>query len=294
MSCQSTTTGLYAAVGREPTQPPHWAFATHKGGVGKTLLLQAAAAAAAELGRRVLVVDMDPQANATRRLRARVPQDPDQRAAASLAAVLRRPGRGEAASTVVPCGWGGTYTDSIRVAPGHLELELLAATAAQASSERRLLTALAGVVDDYDVVMIDCPPNLLSHLIDNAWTDSDLLWVPTEPEYDSVEAARRVHQRVLADRDTLNPDLAVGGLVVNRYRSSLALHRQRAAEVATILGDDAVCPVRLPELVAMKNASEHAAPLREAGSAGRNMAALARDVFGWMLARTETLARVPA
>jgi chromosome partitioning protein len=274
--------------------PPHWAYATHKGGVGKTLLLQATAAAAAEVGHQVLVVDMDPQSNATRRLRARVPQDPEQRAAVSLAAVLGRPSRGDVAGVIAPCGWGGLYTESIMVAPGHLQLELLASTAAHAASERRLLTALAGVVDDYDVVLIDCPPNLLSHLIDNAWTASDLLWVPTEPEYDSVEAARRVHQRVIADRDTLNPDLEIGGLIVNRYRSSLTLHQQRAGEVAAILGGDSVCPVRLPELVAIKNASEHAAPLRELGSGGRDMAALARDMYAWMRQRTESLSRVPA
>jgi chromosome partitioning protein len=271
------------------TPPPHWAFATHKGGTGKSLVLHLAAAAAAELGHRVLVVDMDAQANITRRLRAWLPEDPDQRAEASLAAVLQRPSKGDVERILVPCGWEGIYPDRILVAPGHLELEFLASTAAQASSERRLLTALAGVVDQFDVVMIDCPPNLLSHLIDNAWTASDLLWVPTEPEYDAVEAARRVHQRVHADRDTLNPDLEVGGFVVNRFRSALSLHHQRAEEVTMICGPDFVSPVRLPELVIFKNASELAAPLAELGTDGRNMAALARDMYQWMRQRSHAL-----
>jgi chromosome partitioning protein len=276
------------------TSPPHWAFATHKGGVGKTLLLMLMAAAAAENGHRVLVVDMDAQANATRRLRVALPRDPDERVGSTLAGILTRPRRGDVRSIITRCGWGGIYSEHIDVAPGHLELELLASTAAQAGSERRLLTGLAGAVDGYDLVMIDCPPNLLSHLIDNAWTASDLLWVPAEAEHDAVEAARRVTERVEADRDTLNPDLQVGGYVINRYRSSLALHQARAEEIASIAGSEAVCPTRLPELVVLKNSTERAEPLSMQGSQGRDMAALARDVYQWQRQRTATLMGAPA
>jgi chromosome partitioning protein len=253
------------------------------------MLVAQMAAAAAEAGHRVLVVDMDPQSNVTRRLGVRLPADLDARIDATLAGVLPRPRRSAAARILTPCGWGSIYTERIDVAPGHLDLELLASTAAQASSEKRLLTALAGVTDGYDVVMIDCPPNLLSHLIDNAWTASDQLWVPVEPEFDAVEAARRVVERVEQDRDTLNPDLQVGGFVINRFRTSLSLHQTRADEVASILGPEAVCPVRLPELVAFKNSSEAAAPLAEQGSDGRAMASLIRDVYKWQRERTTTL-----
>lgn len=269
--------------------PPHWALATHKGGTGKTLIAALVAAAAAEDGRRVLMVDIDPQANATRRLRAAIPQDPDARAAASLAGILTRPAPGAVRRIVVPCGWGEPYSERIDVAPGHLDLELLASTASRAKSEQRLLTSLMGVADEYDLILIDCPPNLLSHIIDNAWTASDVIFIPTEPEYDSVEAARRVVQRVEADRDTLNPDLKVGGFIVNRYRTSLSLHQQRADELSSIIGADAVCPVRMPELVALKNASEAAAPLSEFGSQGRDMASLARKMYEWMNDRSRQL-----
>jgi chromosome partitioning protein len=247
------------------------------------------AAAAAEDERRVLVVDIDPQGNATRRLRAALPQDPDARAAASLAGVLTRPVPGAAGRIIVPCGWPGIYAERIDVAPGHLDLEFLASTASRAKSEQRLLSALTGIVEEYDLVLIDCPPNLLSHIIDNAWTASDLIFIPTEPEYDSVEAARRVVQRVEADRDTLNPDLKVGGFIVNRFRTSLSLHQQRAGELENIIGPDAVCPVRMPELVTLKNASESGLPLTEFGSQGRDMAALARTMYEWMNERSKTL-----
>ncbi|MFC7734232.1 nucleotide-binding protein [Actinomadura keratinilytica] len=74
--------------------PPHWAIATHKGGTGKSKLIELIAAAAAEKGDNVLVVDMDAQANVTRRLRAQLPEDPRERKGASLAAILQRPSKG--------------------------------------------------------------------------------------------------------------------------------------------------------------------------------------------------------
>jgi cellulose biosynthesis protein BcsQ len=215
-----------------------------------------------------------------------LPADIEARAAASLASVLQRPARGEVDRILTPCGYGGVYSEQISIAPGHLELELLALTAGQASSEKRLLTALAGVVDRFDVVLIDCPPNLLSHSIDNAWTASDVVIIPSDPEYDAVEAAKRVRQRVMADRDTLNPDLQVAGFVANRFRSSLSLHKQRAGELAAIEGPEALCPVMVPELASLKDAGERARPLVECGTQGRNHAALIRDAYGWLRERT--------
>lgn len=268
--------------------PPHWSIATHKGGTGKTKLLELVAAAAAEEGDRILVVDMDAQANATRRLRAQVPDEPEARVNASLASVLQRPAKGEIERILVPCGWGGIYSERIMVAPGHLDLELLAQTASQPNSSRRLLTALAGVVDGFDVVIIDCPPNLLSHIIDNAWTASDLLWIPVEPEYDAVEAARRVRERVAKDRELLNPDLEIAGFILNRYRKNLNLHKQRSQDVERIIDGDAVCPTRFPELVVLKNGSEFAQPMAEV-EGGEDMAELAREAYAWMKKRSNAL-----
>jgi chromosome partitioning protein len=267
--------------------PPHWGIATHKGGTGKTKMIELIAAAAAENGDRILVVDMDAQANATRRLRAQAPEGPD-RVGASLASVLQRPAKGEIERILVPCGWGGIYSERITIAPSHLDLELLAQTASQPNSSRRLLTALAGVVDSFDVVVIDCPPNLLSHIIDNAWTASDLLWIPVEPEYDAVEAARRVCERVEKDRELLNPDLQIGGFIINRYRQNLNLHKQRTGEVGQILTEDAVCTVKFPELVALKDGSEFAKPMAEVDN-GRAMVTLASDAYTWMRKRSDAL-----
>ncbi|MFI9206492.1 ParA family protein [Streptomyces sp. NPDC053048] len=269
--------------------PPHVSIANHKGGVGKTGTAQGLAVAAAEADHRVLVVDMDAQGNLTRRLRAQVSADPDERQRNSLASVLERPARGEIERVLVPCGYGGIYSDRIRIAPAHLDLELLPRSAAQAASERRLLKALAGVVVDFDLVLIDCPPNLLSHQIDIAWTASDVLLLPCEGEYDAVEAARRIAERVTADRDILNPDLAIAGMIVNRFRTSLSVHHQRADEMAKIVGAEGVCPTRLPELVAIKNMAELARPLAEIDGQGKAMAALFTDVYKWSRERIETV-----
>ncbi|MFJ2478260.1 ParA family protein [Streptomyces sp. NPDC087659] len=263
--------------------PPHIAVANHKGGVAKTSTTAGLAAAAAEAGHRVLVVDMDSQYNATRRLRAALPADPADRAAASLAGVLQSPARGEAARIVTPCGWGGIYSEHIDVCPSDLDLELLGLTAGLPGAERRLLRALAGVVDAYDLVLIDCPPALLSHLVDNAWTASDYILIPCEGEFEAVHGARRVVERVARDRENLNPDLEILGIIPTRFRSTLSVHRTRLQDMEKLVGPDGVCPVKFPELAVMKTATENALPLTHprCGSEGRNMAALFRDAYAW-------------
>ncbi|RPK77819.1 ParA family protein [Streptomyces sp. ADI98-10] len=277
-----------------PALPPHIAVANHKGGVGKTSTTVGLAAAAAEDGERVLVVDMDPQGNSTRRLRAHLPDALEDRAAASLAGVLPSPARGEAARIVTPCGWSAPYSSRIDVLPSDLDLELLGLTAGLPSAERRLLRALATVVDAYDLVLIDCPPSLLSHLTDNAWTASDYLLVPCEAEFESVQAARRVSERITRDRHTLNPDLQIAGFVPTRYRAHLGVHRTRLEDMAKISGPEAICPTRFPELAAMKTSAEKALPLAECGSQGRDMAALFRDTHTWLRNRITHLEKSAA
>ncbi|KJY24076.1 hypothetical protein VR45_41505 [Streptomyces sp. NRRL S-495] len=204
--------------------------------------------------------------------------------------MLQRPAVGEIERILVPCGYDDTtYSDRITIAPGHLDLELLSLTAGTASSEKRLLRALHGVVDDFDLVVIDCPPNLLSHQIDVAWSASDVLLLPCEPEYDAVEAARRIHERVERDRHTLNPDLAIAGILINRYRPNLKIHQKREHDIYAIRGDDHVAPVKLRELVAMKNQAELAQPLRADGTDGRESADQFRDIYSWLRTRIDTV-----
>ncbi|MBK3636728.1 ParA family protein [Streptomyces sp. MBT97] len=271
-----------------PVLPPHIAVANHKGGIGKSFLTQSLAVAAAEIGHRVLVVDMDAQGNITRRLQAQVPADPAERAAASLYAVLSNPARGEAARILTPCGYGGIYTDRIMIAPADLDLELLALTAGQPAAERRLLRALTGVVADFDLVLIDCPPSLLNHQIDLAWTASDYVFMPCEAEFDAVQSARRIKERILRDSHKLNEELRIGGIIVNRYRN-ISVHKKRVEEMERISGPGGVCPVKIPEIAVLKDMSEYARPIAESGSQGRNMASLLRDVYEWTRTRITDL-----
>ncbi|MFF7459632.1 ParA family protein [Kitasatospora sp. NPDC008115] len=265
-------------------------MANHKGGVGKTGTVQGIVTAAAEAGHRVLAVDMDAQGNLTRRLRARLPEAPEDRAAASLASVLQRPALGELGRILVPCGYDDpVYRDRITVAPAHLDLELLSLTAGAAASEKRLLRAMQGVVENFDLVVIDCPPNLLSHQIDIAWSAADFLILPCEPGYDSVEAARRIHERVERDRHTLNPDLTIAGIIVNRFRPNLRIHQRRETDILNIRGEEHVCPVRIHELVALKNQEELAQPLRADRIDGVKAADQFRDVYAWVTKRINAL-----
>lgn len=209
------------------------ALLNNKGGVGKTLVTILIAEAIARRGGRVLVVDMDPQANATRRLGARLnPHDPQ-----TLTECLRVGVRnGAAESFIVPAGWGGDLAGHVEVLPSDLDLEDRALEAGQPGAINRLRRALYGVDDAYDVTLIDCPPSIKGHLTTMAIAalddDRDTIVCPITPEYDAIAGAQRAARYV----DEWGPDLdvtaRVSGLVVNGVRGTTSLHTTRIEQLA--------------------------------------------------------------
>lgn len=194
------------------------AIANNKGGVSKTQVTCQLAAALARAGRRVLVVDMDPQANATRRLGVEWdPSVPIPTMAEVIAAA--QDGAGEAA--VVACGWDAEAApegERIDVLPARFDLINRESEAGVVGAVRRLTKALSGWTDVYDVVLIDTRPDL-GHLVQMAFAAADTVIIPSDPNYDSVEAAIRVRDFVsLHAADLMNPDLRVAGVVVTRRK----------------------------------------------------------------------------
>ncbi|RFA06828.1 hypothetical protein B7R21_18140 [Subtercola boreus] len=196
-------------------------IANNKGGVAKSSLTVQLAAGLARRGKKVLVVDMDPQANSTRRLGIEI--DPAN-AIVSMSEVIRADQDGAGQSAVLACGWidaeGKPTAESelIDVLPARYDLINRESEAAVIGAARRLRRALTGWSEAYDTILIDTRPDL-GHLVQMAFTAADSVIIPTDPNYDSIEAAIRVRDFVFRHAvDLLNPNLRVAGVVVTRRK----------------------------------------------------------------------------
>lgn len=198
-------------------------ISTNKGGVGKTNITVNLAAALARHGCRTLVADMDPQANATRRLG--IDYDPAN-PIPTMSEVIRADQPGAGAGAVIPCGWqnaDGTPTaeaEYIDVLPSRFDLINRETEAGIVGAVRRLTKALEGWTDEYDAVLIDTRPDL-GHLVQMSMAAADTVIIPTDPGYDSVEGAIRVRDFVARHAvDIGNPKLEIGGVVITRRRQT--------------------------------------------------------------------------
>jgi cellulose biosynthesis protein BcsQ len=245
------------------------AIGNNKGGTGKTALTVNMAAALAEAGRRVLVVDLDPQANASRRLKASFdPEAPRPTVSEAVQVGVE----GVAADAIAPCGWDEPYGSLIDVIPSRYDLENRVSEAAVLGAVGRLRRALEGVDVEHDVTLIDCPPSL-GHLTQLGLAAADVAVCTVEPEYDGVEGATRFRDFVDGQGVELrNPGLRMAGFVVSRVRSNLSAHAYQIDGLSELFGGHLVWTPHIPERAVIKDASDTASPLRMMGSAGTQMA----------------------
>ncbi|MGW9159330.1 ParA family protein [Microbacterium sp. NPDC055665] len=223
------------------------AVANNKGGVGKSQLVVQLAAALARLGFRVLVCDMDPQANTTRRLG--IEYDPNA-PIVTMSEVVKSGERGIGQGAVLPCGWidsDGNPTseaENIDLIPSRFDLINRETEAGQVGAVRRLKRALEGWTDEYDIVLIDTPPSL-GHLVQMALAVANTVLIPSDATYDSVEAAIRLRDFVQVHAEDLaNPGLHIGGVVTTRYKRSLEAEEQ-VAGAREHFGDLLLDPTRI-------------------------------------------------
>jgi chromosome partitioning protein len=216
------------------------AVANQKGGVGKSTTAVNIGAAIAEGGRRVLIIDMDPQGNASTGLGI----DPGQRQVGTYQVVSQRVPIQEAVmETAVPGVWAIPSTIDLAGA----EIELVG----QISRETRLARAIDPVVQSYDFVFLDCPPSL-GLLTINALSACDELIVPIQCEYYALEGLGQLLRNVRLVQQNLNPKLRLTGIIMTMYDSRTKLSEQVVAEVRRYFGPrvyDTVIPrtVRLSE-----------------------------------------------
>jgi chromosome partitioning protein len=252
-----------------------------KGGVGKTTVTLGLADAAARSGRRVLVVDLDPQANATTGLAVWDPPSTVDRALE-----LERPGI--LAQVVVRSGWpaapGGTVPDVAASSPSLAGREPLLATD-PIGAQDRLRVALEG--DDHDLVLVDCPPSL-GLLTVNGLFAADRALVVTEPAAWASDGVDQVVRTIARVGDRRGRPLPLAGIVVNRLgRTRDARYWQR--QLTDVHGEAVLGPVALRAAVA--EAAAQSLPLHALGP--RPGAAEAIADFDDLLAAVLDLPRRP-
>ena len=223
------------------------AVANQKGGVGKTTTAVNLAHCVAETGRRVLLIDLDPQGNATSGLGGR-PQD----APTSYDVLSGEVSAKDAAYT--------TPFDGLMLIPSGLDLA--GAEIEMSDMEHReqiLRSAVSPLKDEYDDIFIDCPPSL-GLLTVNALTCADSLISPIQCEYYALEGVGQLMNTMLLVRRRMNPDLQVEGVVLTMYDARLRLSEQVAQEVRSHFHHQVYDTV-IPRNVRLSEAPSHGMPV---------------------------------
>ena len=229
-------------------RPAVLAIANQKGGVGKTTTAVNLSAALADFGRRVLVVDLDPQGNATTGLGIN-PRELE----ASVYDVLMRQLPLE--NVVEPTMVKNLFLCPATIDLAGAEIELVSAF----SRELRLKKALEAVRQDYDYIMIDCPPSL-GLLTVNALSAADSVVVPIQCEYYALEGLSQLYRNVNLIQSSLNEALTISHVVMTMYDARTNLAEQVVADVREYCGAT-VCTTIIPRNVRLSEAPSYGKPI---------------------------------
>ncbi|KRM76868.1 ParA family protein [Secundilactobacillus collinoides] len=226
------------------------ALANQKGGVGKTTTGVNLGAGLANLGNRVLIIDIDAQGNATS-------------------------GVGIAKSSITKDIYDVLVNEEpikdVILHTTHKDLDIAPATiqlsgaeielTSQIARETRLLDAVKTIGDDYDFILIDCPPSL-GLLTINAFTASNSILIPVQSEYYALEGLSQLLNTIQLVRKHFNPDLKIEGVLLTMFDARTKLGHQVNDEVKKYFKDK-VYKTIIPRNVRLSEAPSHGVPIMD-------------------------------
>lgn len=225
------------------------AICNQKGGVGKTTSSVNLAVSLAHIGNRVLLIDMDPQGNAGSGLgmnKYRIEKSSYHAiiGEVSIKQVIRK-------SDIPGLDMAPANRDLIGA-----EVELVSAF----SRETKLKTALRDIQNDYDYVLIDCPPSL-NLLTVNALTAANKVIIPVQCEYYALEGISELAHTIELIKQNLNPDLQIGGIILTMFDKRNNLSHQVAEEVRNFFKEK-VFNTMIPRNVKLSESPSHGLPIQ--------------------------------
>ncbi len=246
------------------------AIANQKGGVGKTTTAVNLAACLAKKGKKVLLVDCDPQGNST----SGVGVD-KRRCGKTVYDVLIN--GAEAKDAIVPTAYENLALCPSNISLSGAEIELVS----EMGRESKLKNALVSVVDDYDIALIDTPPSLGLITI-NVLTAADSVIVPIQCEYYALEGVSQLMGTIKKVKQVMNPKLEIEGILMTMYDSRTNLSAQVVEEVKKFFPDK-VYKTLVPRNVRLSEAPSFGKPIVYYDSASKGSESyldLAAEVLG--------------
>ncbi len=224
------------------------AFTNKKGGVGKTTTAVNMAAYCTEFGKKVLLVDVDSQGNATTGLGF-----PKNALKKSVYNVLIEEEGAEA--NILP-----TQIEGLDILPANVDLSGAEVDIVYKRNRERILkTALDKVRDNYDYIFIDCPPSL-GLLTINAWVAADSVIIPLQSEYFALEGVSQLMNTIALVRQHLNPNLQIEGVVITMYDGRALISKQITAEIKKFFKSK-LYEIIIPRNIRLAEAPSHGQPV---------------------------------